>query len=297
MTRLSLLFVVLCLSFLLIACEEDDLEIRVLVPYGSPQLSLLYVQDDLRYDVDVVHGPDALLSAFSSKSHDVIVAPISLGARIGLENDAYPLLAIITWGNLYLATTDTSVQTLDDLTGRSLILFGQQQVPDLVTRHILDQNGIESDVAYVDSAVTASQMMMLDEARAALVAEPMLSVLRSQKKDLVTIDLQEHYQEITEHDYPQAGVFIARDLDRDTVSNLERDLMQSIRSVNEKPLESALLGVNLGFDVDSDTLAHAIPGSNISYVSARDSKRAIERFLDIFPVSPDEKPDDAFYYE
>ncbi|MFP4186869.1 MAG: hypothetical protein ACLFSU_01715 [Acholeplasmataceae bacterium] len=297
MTRTPLMIVILLLGLLLISCEEQDPYLEIIVPSGSPQLALAYVQDDPNYDVDVVQGPDGLLSAFTSRSHDAIVAPISLGAEIALGSDDYSLLSTITWGNLYLATTDRSVGGLDDLSGRELILFGQEQVPDLVVRHILDRNDIEADLTYVDSATTASSMMLSEEGSIAMVAEPSLSVLKAQHEDMIAIDLQQHYRSITGYDYPQAGIFIAKDLARSTVTAFQRDLKDSIESVNENPIESASLGVELGFDVDRDALAGAIPGSNIRYVSALDSKAAIERFLETFPLSSADKPSDEFYYD
>lgn len=297
MRRTFLFLLMSCLTCTLIACANNGQNPRILVPFGSPLLALTHVQDDDAYEIDVVHGADALLAAFTSRSHDVIVAPISLGATIALGNDSYPLLATITWGNLYLATKDTSLETLDDLSGRNVILFGQQQVPDLITRLILDHNAIEPVITYVDSMQTASSMMLTDDERVALIAEPMLSIMRANAVDLLAFDLQEHYRSIVGHDYPQAGVFISRDLDRQTVEGLENDLINSITRVNENPFQSASLAVRLGFDADSKALADAIPGCHIAYVSASESVEAIERFLEFFPLSEHDRPNDSFYYD
>ena len=117
---------ILLLVFLLIGCKKTD-DISIIVPYGSPQLSQLYLQQSEDYAVDVVIGPEPLLAAFGSESHDVIFAPINLGAKLFTANENYTLLSVVTWGN-YFFICPTNITEISQLQGQTVVVFGKNQV-------------------------------------------------------------------------------------------------------------------------------------------------------------------------
>jgi len=69
-------------------------ELSVLIPFGSPALSMagLLINEDnqvgeysldeyVTYKTEIVNGSDPLVAAFTSQRHDVIIAPTNLGAK------------------------------------------------------------------------------------------------------------------------------------------------------------------------------------------------------------------------
>jgi len=108
---LSILIFLLVLS----GCKPSE-SISMIVPYGTPELSQLYMEDSKDYQVDIVQGADPLISAFGSVSHDVIFAPTHLGAKMYHSIGSYRLAASIIWGNYYLVSTEEL--SIEDLSGR-----------------------------------------------------------------------------------------------------------------------------------------------------------------------------------
>ena len=297
---LSLLTTIILLLF---ACQpnDDENQISVMVPFGSTQLAQLYLEADPFYDVDVVSGPDLLISAFSAQTHDVIIAPMNLGAKLYHNHTAYQCLAVIVWGNFYIVSHKEVFHNVEDLDGKTITMFGQNQTADIILSFIIEAYDIEITRVYVDSLMTAQAMLISDQADIILTAEPSLSVL-SQSLDLIsTLDLQEVYQDITQtSSYPQAGVFVHKRLSPALIETLSIDLKASIDGVNQDPESAALLAIQLGIDLEVNILVQAIYNSHLNYVSAQLAKDAIEDFFDIIlSINPNligqMKPHESFY--
>lgn len=275
----------------------------MMVPFGSPQLSQLYLQASDRYEVDIVQGPDLLVSAFGSGSHDVIFAPTNLGARLIQEGSPYQLAAVVVWGNLYLASIEEEINDLMDLEGKTIHVFGQNQTSDVIIRFVLQQSGITSNLVYIDSVATAQGLLIAGEADIIMTAEPSLSVLMSNYPGLHTIDIQAAYQSLTgSTSYPQAGVFIKDDMGASSIERLLSDLEQSIETTLDDIDATAQLAVDLGMSLAVDVLIQAIPNSHLMYQNAMDSKSAIEGYFQlILDINPNliggQLPDDDFYHQ
>ncbi|MBE0700152.1 MAG: hypothetical protein IH571_00540, partial [Acholeplasmataceae bacterium] len=228
-------------------CESKTEFITMMVPYGSPQLTQLHIQDNPLYQVDIIQGSDPLMVAFASGSHDVIFAPVNLGAKLYQTGAPYVLLAVVTWGNLYLVSIDQSLEHIQDIESQTIVAFGRNQPPDIVLRHILTASSIETDLIYVDSVASATAYLVSTPGSIVLVAEPSLSVLMAQYPQLHTLDLQSIYETIEgKSSYPQAAVFVKTNMDDPTKSRISSDLEQSINLVNDQPEEAAVLAIRLG---------------------------------------------------
>ena len=152
-------------------CRTTE-KVSMMVPYGSPQMSQFYLQDNEdSYDVDIVIGADPLVAAFGSKSHDVIFAPINLGAKMFESKEEYALLGVITWGNYFLVS-ESEIVHFSDLDQKSIIVFGRNQVSDILIQYLIEAYQIDVTIIYVDSLSTATAHALLHPQDIVLVAEP-----------------------------------------------------------------------------------------------------------------------------
>lgn len=295
--------VILCLLLVsgLVSCVGHN-RYSLIVPGGSPQLALMYVDEDPDYLVDIVQGADALVAAFGSKSHDFIVAPTNLGAKLYQTKPDYILIAAIVFGNYYLVTQTDSVFDLDTLNGREITVFGMNQTSEIILTYILSSHDIVSDYRIVDSVQTAMADFVFDPSRVVLVAEPSLSILRAQFPDISVIDLQAAYQELTgESSYPQAGAFARATLTHDEISDFLDLLEASVNQVLNSPETAADTAASLNYPYSRDVLLSAIPNSHLGFVPALDVREDLEAYFSLIlernpALIGGGLPDHDFYY-
>jgi NitT/TauT family transport system substrate-binding protein len=295
------LICLLAMVLALAGCNNKE-KIKVLTPSGAPALAQIFLQENQdRYLTDIVNGPDALVAGFGAANYDFIIAPINLGAKLYNNNIDYQLIAGVTFGNFYLATVTDWEFNLEFLEGKEVICFGQNAVSDIVLQYVLLESGIDVDITYVDSLTSANAMLLADNSKIILSAEPALSVLKNNIVGLKTIDIQEEYLSITENDYfPQAAVFAKKSLSSRLVSSFLKDLEISIVKVNDDLEATAALATELEYGFLESVLISAIPKSNIDFVLAKDMKEDVISFLDIImDLNPaligNKLPDEDFY--
>jgi len=295
------ILLIILLSFILFGCKKDD-SITIIVPYGSPKLAQLYLENSDDYQVDVVNGADPLVAAFGSSSHDVIFAPTNLGAKMYQSKDSYQLLATIVWGNYYLVSNEEQEFNISSLDGKGITVFGKNQTSDIILTYLFQELDIEVEITYVDSVSSAAQLFLSSQESIVLLAEPVYSNVMNQLPQTKTIDIQELYQSVTGKDsYPQSGVFIKRNLEQSKITKIQNDLMNSIEKTNQYPLDAAQLAVELQMGLTSEIIASAILNSNLRYVSGKDSKEDIVSYFGlILSMNPaligGQLPNDLFYY-
>ncbi len=312
MKKLTLLSLFLMVT-LLAACAdtgEDETSLNVVVPAGSPMFSQLYLQanqadyESFSLNVDTVQGADTLPAAFGSESHDIIFAPTNLGARLIDTGVPYSFAAAVTHGNLYLVSDEQiTIESIEDLSGKNVTLFGQNATPDIVLRTLIKQADLdeEPNLRYMDSVQSALSEFKTDEADIVMLAEPLLSTLENNDASMNILDLQESWKDAFGQDaYPQSGVFIHDDVDPSTAGDYLNALEESIQQANESPESVADLGESLDVPFAKDILVSAIPRSHLKFVHAQDAKEDLEfYFQKILELNPalinDTLPSPSFY--
>ena len=289
---------ILILLLILSGCKPSE-SITMIVPYGTPELSQLYMEDSNDYMVDIVQGADPLISAFGSISHDVIFAPTHLGAKMYNSMPSYLLAASIIWGNYYIVSS--TMYTLEELSGKEIVVFGQNQTSDIIIRYISSTLNITPNFTYVDSVSTATSLFLADSNKIVMLAEPSLSLIKQSMPNVQVIDLQQSYEIITgRNSYPQSSVFVKSSLSDRIVKKIMNDLESSIQLVNSKITESAQLSVHLGMGMNQAVVESAIPLSNIRFVNAKDAQIDIVYYFEIImslnPALIGAIPNDSFYF-
>lgn len=293
---------------------KDPVELKIIAPIGTPALAQTYMQSTLpslgehvTYEIETVSGANPLVAAFTSGSHDIIYAPTNLGAKLISTGLDYQFAGTVVFGNLYIATTGYDTFTIEDLDGKEIIAFGQNSTPDIVLQAVLAEYTFTVDpvITYVDSVTSAQAAILQDNTAIILMAEPALSVLGLPSKigdELDVIDLQDEWETFTgSSSYPQAGIFVKSDLDKDVVDAYLKAVETSVNEVNTNTADVAQMSVDLEYGFPLGVVVSAIPRANIEYQNALDSKEALETYfgyiLDInAALIGGSLPTDEFYY-
>jgi len=308
---LSILLSVISL-ILLVGCNRNQevKTIHVRIPFGAPTLGMVKMIHDVKtidnysIEYDVVSGPDMLVSAFTNKSHEFIIAPTNVGAKLYINKPDYLYAATITMGNLYIISSEEI--TLDSLVGQTIHAFGAGSTPEIVLRKVIGERDIT--IQFEDNTVINS-CFVAGTCKHILIAEPALSMVKT-KKDITTIiDLQEEYKKLTGIDhYPQAALFVNKkfaDKHKDVVKKFINEVKMSVQFVNnDKDIASAYyeaIASELNQNMPRVVIKNSIPGSNIYFVSGKDSKPLIDTFFSIVlefnkELIGNKIPDENFYW-
>lgn len=270
-----------------------------MVPYGNPQISQIYLQDSKDYKVDVVVGADPLVAAFGSLSHDVIFAPINLGAKFYNVKDDYQLLGVVTWGNYYLISEQEI--TLESIKNQTIHVFGQNQVPNMLMHIINEHYDLNLSFIYLDSLPTAASYAAVHTDSIVLVSDPSYHMLLNDNDLFNGFNLNDVYMDITGgNNLPQAGVFVKKDLSQDEKNRIKTDIIYSIQMLTDDTENALDKAISLGLTWDREILSTVFLSNQISFVSALDAKIDIEVFFQyILIFQPmmiqNQLPNDLFY--
>ncbi len=286
-SKKGLIFVILAvLCLVLSSCEKE--KIRVIAPYGGPSYATMFL--DGSYEIDEVAGADPLVAAFGAKNYDVIIAPTNLGAKFYNMSPDYQLLASIVWGNFFLVSK--SEISLEEIEGKKIQAFGKNQTPDIILSYLLSKNELTCEVEYLSSITEVIANFQTEDSGIYLVTEPQLSSLEV-NIELNYIDLQEAYKDISRtNSYPQASIFVSSQLSSSTVRRIERDMKDSIDSLNDEANADQIWK-------EIEVSVAAIQRSHIEYKAAEDIESDVSAYLEVIidfnSKILDKLPDSGFY--
>lgn len=280
-------------------------ELTMIMPTGTPALALAeFVMTEENVKAEVVAGSDPLVAAFTSKSHDVIVAPVNLGAKMYSVYQEYVLYKTFVWGNLYLASKKT-INSFQDLDGKTVVSFGKNSTPDIVMQALLKYHSdINVNVEYVSDVSEANTLLASGKAEIIVTAEPSISKLKS-KLNLSVLDLQEEWAKMTGNEsYPQAGIFVRKSITgKKYIKDALNKMKDTIINANLNPSVCAEYAVELHSSfatLGKEVLVSAIP--NCHYQIIENEKEAVNYYLQMMIDLGFEKqmggslPVDEFYY-
>lgn len=309
MKKILFFFSMVLFIFIISSCDKGESQtVKIMVPGGAPTLGFVKMKYDnekiLNYniDYDLTSGPDLLRGAMTSKSHQIVVAPTNMGANLYSRNKTYIYAGTLTFGNLYLVSTEDI--SLNNLSGKSICAFGKESTPDIILRKVLGNQDVK--ISYSNSGIDVSLLVVAGTCSIALLAEPELSELKEKINITTVIDLQEEYEKISQNlAYPQAGIFINKEFANENKEFVEAFLEKLKESVdflnNEKEKVSDYYQkLKLKPERTKAVLISSIPGSNVGFLSSSESKELIEQYFEIImEFNPDlignKLPDDDFY--
>ena len=306
--KLLLVTLVIVFSASLVSCiTPKEIEKATLItPTGAPSLAIGDALLNSSYiEAEIVSGSDPLVAAFTKGTHDIIVAPVNLGAKFYNTNDKfeYVFYKTIVWGNYYLASTK-EIASFDSLDGKTLLVFGKNSTPDVVVRTLIASKGLKVELEYVDDVSTANSYLLTGKADIIVSAEPSLTKI-SGKKTIYTYDLQKEWQALTgSYSFPQAGIFVKKAKKDDfNVRHALTALTDSVRLASTNPnklVESSITVDSNLASIGENVLKEAVLKCNLKV--AESQKEAIDFYfskviaLGIGQTVGGKLPDEGFYY-
>lgn len=233
--KLFSLILCLCLCLPLVACGPKTSttdKLKVFAPDGAPALALsgMLAEDGDKYDFTVV-ASSSIGSKLVDGSADLAIVPTNAAVNLYNKGKDYRIAALATVGNLYLIGKGDF--TLSDLTGKTLGVFGQNNVPDLVLRALLSDNDMETVVSdeavagkvalkYFADGPAVMQAIKKDIVPFGLLPEPAATAALGNIDGAKLLDVQAERQKITgSYGFPQAVLVVKGSLLEDRKADVD----------------------------------------------------------------------------
>ena len=124
-----------------------------------------------------------LSAAFNQGDYDICTLPSNIGPILynndELKND-YEVISINNLGVLYVMTNDESLESLDDLFGRTVYSYGQGGTPEYTIEALLKKKGIDGtfNLEFKSSPLEVLNMMQEQENCVAILPQPFVSLAK-----------------------------------------------------------------------------------------------------------------------
>lgn len=300
---LSLILVLICLCCF-VGCKEKEAKVfKVIVPTGTPLLSIGGLLDDSEFNIEVVNGSDPLQAAFIGNDYDMIIAPLNLGAKLYMANNSkYLLEAIITTNNTYLISQNE--YDVLDMNKKTVLAYGVGSTPYIALTAFNDLYNLDMTITPLNSGVSdvaTSFVARPTEYDMYLLAEPNITILK--EKNNLTFNTYNVAQYLDS----EVSILIQACLFVNPKSNISKETLKKIEdniaSLNNNPTNYAnsILNKNEYFTkIGADILAKSIPNCNITYVHASENLDKIQEYYQLLnkyvpKVLNGSEPNESFY--
>lgn len=236
MTLLKSLILLLVSGLLFVGCQSQaSVDYTLLVPTGAPTALVVDMLDKENTSITVVNGVDPLMSEFinPAQNMDFIIAPIINVSKLQMENKtSYKLVGIMSWGNLVILG-----QPNTDLNSAKLAVFAPMGVPGVMTKHLLEKEGLSPELSTVPTMADAMSLYLGGHVDAVLMAYPLAQTLIDQHGATILMDVQATYEKHSGlSNYPQAGLYVSESFYHDHKKEVTSMMNQLIETHDKNRL-------------------------------------------------------------
>ena len=316
MKKILALALALCmaLSLVTLASAQEATSVYALMgPTGIGMVSLMEDHAE-EYAFTLVGAPDAVVSAIASGEADIAAVPTNLAATLYNKTKGnVQLLALNTLGVLSILEMGDTIQSVEDLAGKTLYATGQGSTPEYVLNYILAANGLTDSVTveYKSEHAELATLAAAGDVDLVLLPEPhVTSVLSQNAQYRIALDVTTLFEEAAakngeENTTMSMGCVIVRkdfaQANPEKVAAFMEAYAQSIEFVNSDVEAASQLVEKHGIMPKAAVAAKAIPNCHIVYIDGEEMKAQIEPFFQmLFAANPASVggalPAEDFYY-
>ena len=233
---------------------------------------------------------DAISPLLIQGELDAAMIPCNLAAvLIGRTEGALEIAAINTLGVLYVLENGDTIQSVEDLRGKTIFSTGQGTTPEYALDYVLSKNGIDPDadvtVEFRSEATEVASAMLNDAAAIAVLPQPYVtSVLMQNENVRVALSLTDEWDKVGDGSAMITGVCVVRrefaDEHPEAVAAFLEEYAASTEYVNANPAEAAEWIAELGIVGNAQIAEAAIPACNIVCITGEEMIAKASGYID-----------------
>ena len=219
-------------------------------------------------------------------------------------------LAVNTLGVLYIVEKGDTVQTVEDLRGRTIVSAGKGATPEYGLRYLLAQNGIDPDqdvtIDWKSEHAECVAAMAAGTADIAMLPQPFVTAAQGKIEDLRTaLDLTAEWDALDNGSAMITGVAVARrdfvEQNPELVDMFLKEYAVSVDWVNENTAKAAELVTANGIIESAAIAEKALPHCNIVCLTGQEMFEKLSGYLQVLAAAAPESvggalPRDGFFY-
>ena len=270
--------------------------------------------DSPLYDFTIYASADEITPKLVQGELDIAAVPANLASVLYNNTEGQvQVLAINTLGVLYIVENGDTVQSVEDLRGKTIYASGKGNTPEYALRYLLEGNGIDPDadvtMEWKSEHSECVAALAADPAGIAMLPQPFVTTAQAQNENLrVALDITEEWDKLAEENGSDAalltGVVVARKEFVEQNPQLVGEFLslyeKSVAFANEEVEETAkLIGE---YDIVPEAVAaKALPECNITFIEGDEMKAKLSAYLQtLMDQNPKAiggaMPGDDFYY-
>lgn len=318
-------FVIFLLSMMIVAgCTKDadpainETQIRIAALKGPTAIGMVKIMEDASagdaandYTFTIAGTADEISAGLIKGEFDVAAVPCNLASVLYNKTEGQVLLAgINTLGVLYIVETGDSIQSVEDLRGKTIYSTGLGTTPQYTLNYILNSYGIdpEQDVTIEYKTEATEVAAVLSEASDAVAMLPqpyVTTVIMNNDKVRIALDVAEEWDAVSDDQSAVVtGVVVVRkeflEGNPEAFNTFLEEYKGSTEYVNDNIKDAAALVEK--FDIFKAAIAEkAIPDCNITFINGSEMKEKVSGYLtNLFEQNPKsiggKIPAEDFYY-
>ena len=293
--------------------EEDNSPVRIGSLSGPTTIGIVNLMNDIEqgtnthdYEFTIATQPDEIAAALNAGELDIALVPANLAAILYNRTEGgVRVININTYGVLYCLSTDTSITSVSDLSGKTVITTGQGATPEYAINYLLEQYGVTDctlDFKTEGAEVVAS--LNEDPSQIAILPQPAATAAMVQNPDLQAVfSLDDQWSQVSDSRLV-TGVTIVRtdfyEAHPDAVAAFNEADQNSAVAANSDVEGTAALVVAQGIVGAEPVAVRAIPLCNIDCNTGDDMRSDLEGYLQtLYDANPESiggaMPGDDFY--
>lgn len=242
------------------------------------------------YDLQLYGTADEIVPLLMKGELDMAAIPANLAATLYQKTEGQiQALAVNTLGVLYVVEKGDTVQSIQDLKGRTVLSTGKGTTPEYVLRYILTQNGIDPDkdltIEYYSEATEVTAQMAVAEDAIAVLPQPYVTSAGMQDETLrVALDLTAEWEKVSDTQLI-TGLTVVRkeyaEAHPDVIEAFLAEYAQSVEAANTDVEDTAALCEAQGVVAKAAIAQKALPQCKIVCLTGEELKTNAEGYLQV----------------
>lgn len=265
---------------------------------------------DGKYEFTIAGSADEITPKLIKGELDIAAVPANVAAKLYNKTEgALKLIAINNLSVLYIVDKNFDIETVGDLSGKTIYATGKGSTPEYTLRHVLEANGIspDSDVTIEFKSEPGEVVALLNSTDNGVAMLPMPYVIAAEKQVdglEIALDLGAEWKRINPESETVTGVIIARgefiENNPEAVNTFLHEYTASCEYVNANVEEAAVMVEEAGL-FKAAIAKEAIPYCNVTGTTGSDMIPIVDGYFSVLfeldPTSVGGKlPGDDFYY-
>ena len=319
---LFVLITVLCFSAFAMGAKEDadysvlnPTNVKVAALKGPTAMGMVKLMDESKsssvngnnYEFKIVGAPTEITPMLVKGEVDIAALPANLAAVIfNSTKGKVQVIAVNTLGVLYICENGNSVNSLEDLKGKTIYSSGKGSTPEYALNFILEKNGLSNlPIEWKSEHTECVAALLKDPNAVALLPQPFATTAMVQNPSIrIALDLNKEWDKISPESALLTGVVVARTdfikENKKAVDNFLESYKMSTEFVNININEGARLIGEIGI-IPEKVAQKALPYCNIVCITGSEMKAILPGYLKVlFDANPKSVggvlPSEEFYY-